>query len=79
MIPQRNDTDLEGLIAAYTREAAELKQALLDGALWEEVKERRSRVTQLAIAIHQKKERTGTHPAANALRAPEGLALDGDL
>jgi hypothetical protein len=49
--------ELENLINFYHLEEASLKQALLEGASWKELQDKRKKVTQLAIAIHQK------HPA----------------
>jgi hypothetical protein len=46
--------DLEKLIEFYYKEEGSLKEALLEGASWKELKDIRTRVTQLAIAIHQR-------------------------
>ena len=46
--------DLESLKVLYEKENEELKKRLLNGALWEEVKNQRLRVTELAIALHNK-------------------------
>lgn len=79
MIPDFNHMDLESLIDTYTREAAALKQALLDGVLWEEVKERRRRVTRLAIAIHRYKKGIGDDPATVTLRRANREELEDHL
>jgi hypothetical protein len=47
--------DLDTLKAMYEKEEMNLKTKLLNGALWEEVKEQRKTVTELSIALHRKK------------------------
>lgn len=59
-------TDLETLIELYRKEATELKDALLNGALWTEVKDKSDLVTQLARAIN--KRQAAGHPSENRLR-----------
>jgi len=58
--------DLNTLKTLYEAEAAALEDALIAGARWEDTRDQRQAVTDLAIAIHQM--RTGAHPAANELR-----------
>lgn len=58
--------DLNTLKALYEAEAAALEDALIAGARWEDTRSRRQTVTDLAIAIHER--RTGRHPAADDLR-----------
>jgi hypothetical protein len=48
------DINLEELIEVYRKEACELREALLSGASWDELKEKSATVTQLSIAIHSK-------------------------
>lgn len=56
--------DLESLKTLYQKENEELKSRLLNGALWEEVKAQRLRVTELSIALHNKfQSGYGGHPA----------------
>lgn len=56
--------DPDSLKALYERENEELKARLLNGALWNEVKEQRFRVTELSIALHKKIQKIqGTNPA----------------
>ena len=59
--------DIETLKALYEHESAMLKTALLNGALWEEVQSQRIRVTELSIALHQKRISL-SNPAESALR-----------
>jgi hypothetical protein len=47
--------DLETLKLLYENETAQLRTALLNGALWEDVQAQRIKVTELAIALHQKR------------------------
>lgn len=54
--------DLHTIKAMYEKEAEELSSALLNGATWEETREKRKSVTELSIALHQKRNPTG-HPA----------------
>ena len=54
--------DLNTLKALYEAEAAALQDSLLNGTSWEEARDQRQAVTELAIAIHNK--RFNTHPAA---------------
>ena len=44
--------DLDSLKVLFEKENEELKARLLNGASWEEVKDQRLRVTELAIALH---------------------------
>jgi hypothetical protein len=46
---------LEQLIDMYCNAENELKQALIDGALWEEVRDKRAVVTKLAQVIYNKR------------------------
>lgn len=54
--------DLETLKLLYENESAQLRTALINGALWEEVQSQRIKVTELSIAIHQKRM-SSTNPA----------------
>lgn len=60
--------DLETLKSLYENEAAQLKTALINGALWEDVQAQRIKVTELAIAIH-KKRTSSNNPAETTLRS----------
>jgi hypothetical protein len=59
--------DLETLKLLYEKEAAQLRSSLINGALWEDVQDQRIKVTELAIAIHQKRVANG-NPAESSLR-----------
>lgn len=59
--------DLNTLKIMYEREAAELERALLRGVSWDDLREQRKNVTELAIALHQKRF-SSMHPAGSALR-----------
>ncbi|HEU4473114.1 MAG TPA: hypothetical protein VFR58_18610 [Flavisolibacter sp.] len=61
--------DLDTLKTMYEQEASVLKTALLSGASWEELHEQRQMVTELAIALHQKKQSVGAHPAETRSRS----------
>jgi hypothetical protein len=52
-----NHIKLEELIETYRKEACELRDSLLSGSSWEELKEKSAVVTQLSIAIHSKNPR----------------------
>jgi len=65
--------DLDSLKALYKRENEELKSKLLNGALWEEVKDQRLRVTELSIALANKLQSDLTNnPAEFPFRNIEG-------
>ena len=59
--------DLPVLKVMYEQEAEVLQRALLNGATWEEVREQRKKVTDLAIAMH-KKRFASTNPAESSSR-----------
>lgn len=63
-----SELDLDYLKQIYEAEASRLKTSLLNGATWEEMKDQRKRVTELAIALH-KKMNTSTNPAESADRS----------
>ena len=60
--------DLNILKEMYERESSKLKEALLHGADWEAVRDQRHTVTELAIAIHQKRFPQNNNPAENDVR-----------
>jgi hypothetical protein len=49
-----SEMDVDAVRAAYEKEAAQLKASLLNGTPWEEMKDQRQKVTELAIALHKK-------------------------
>ena len=56
--------DLDSLRTLYERENQELRTKLLNGALWEEVKDQRLRITELSIALDKKlQSKSGANPA----------------
>jgi hypothetical protein len=57
-----NRLELVQLMALYKKEANSLKQQLLNGTGWEELKEKRDIVTELAAAIHKKNIESGNPP-----------------
>ena len=59
--------DLNILKTMYDKEAGVLKNALLNGASWDEVKELRRKVTEISIAIHKQRYRSG-NPAESSSR-----------
>ena len=60
--------DLETLHFLYTEETNKLRRALINGASWEEVKDQRKNVTELAIALH-KKTNSSVNPSEHPLRS----------
>ena len=59
--------ELEALKKLYEAEAEKLTVSLLNGATWEEVKDQRKLVTDLAIAVHKKKH-SSSNPAETSMR-----------
>ena len=57
--------DINTLKLMYEKESAALKAALISGTSWEELRDKRQVVTDLAIAIHQKRFRINNNPAEN--------------
>jgi hypothetical protein len=60
--------DLNTLKGMYETESRELKTALLSGMGWDDLREKRMRVTELAIAIHKKRTMPGNNPAEASTR-----------
>ena len=56
--------DLDALSQMYEMEADKLRMALINGASWDDMREQRHVVTELAIAIHRQRKSDG-HPAGN--------------
>ena len=59
--------ELEKLVSTYNLEAEELKKALLSGTPWEELKDKKKRISQLASIIHKHNISKG-NPAENTIR-----------
>lgn len=65
--------DVDSLKTLYKRENEELETRLLNGALWQEVKAQRLRVTELSIALHNKfQSGNNGHPAEFSSSEIEG-------
>jgi hypothetical protein len=63
---------LEDLRNMYERADSELKAALLSGAGWEEVQDKRRLVTELSIHLHKRTHRNSvSSPADTPLRSEE--------
>lgn len=62
-----NELNLDELREVYEKESALLKTSLLNGSSWDELKEQRQKVTELAIALH-KKINTSANPAESTGR-----------
>jgi hypothetical protein len=60
----------EQITSLFQKADQELKQALLDGADWKEISDKRFRYTELSIELHKRKtpEDFGYSPADTALR-----------
>jgi hypothetical protein len=61
----------EELKKMYAKADAELTQALLEGAAWEDLRYKTSLVTKISIALHKKQhpEWYNIGPADNSIRA----------
>ena len=62
------DMDVEALRETYDKESAKLKTSLLSGSSWDDMKDQRKAVTELAIALH-KKMHTSNNPAESVDRS----------
>ena len=58
-----SNLDLDTLKAMYEKGQAELTSSLLSGALWNELKEQRKKLTEVAIMLHKKAQIMGLDPA----------------
>lgn len=68
-----SDLDTDALRDAYEKESAKLKASLLNGTSWEEMKDQRKKVTELAIALH-KKINTSGNPAESLDRSQKRVS-----
>lgn len=68
-----NDLEVDALRQAYENESLKLKSSLLNGASWEEMKDQRKKVTELAIALHKKINVSG-NPAESADRSEKRVS-----
>ena len=62
------ELDIDALREAYEKESAKLRASLINGFSWEEMKDQRKKVTELAIALH-KKINTSGNPAESTDRS----------
>jgi hypothetical protein len=60
--------DIHTLKEMYEKEASALKAALISGISWDDLKDKRQVVTDLAIAIHQKRFPMNVNPAESGMR-----------
>lgn len=63
-----SEMDLDSLRDVYEKESAKLKASLLSGTSWDEMKDQRKKVTELAIALHKKMHVSG-NPAESMDRS----------
>jgi len=68
-----NELGVDELRETYEKESSKLKASLLKGTSWEELKEQRLKVTELAIALH-KKVNTSSNPAESTDRSEKRIA-----
>lgn len=66
--------DIEALKFLYEREASSLRSALIKGQKWEDLRDQRVRVTELAIALHKKMQSIKGNPAEISTRKDSGFA-----
>jgi len=64
-----SEMDAEALRDVYEKESAKLKASLLSGTPWEEMKDQRQKVTELAIALHKKINSSSGNPAESVDRS----------
>ena len=63
MNPPLSNLDLDTLKAMYEKGQAELNSSLLSGAAWNDLKEERKKLTEIAILLHKKAQAMGLNPA----------------
>ena len=68
-----NELDAEALKDIYEKESAKLKASLINGSSWEEMKDQRQKVTELAIALHKKINSSG-NPAESIDRSEKRVS-----
>jgi len=68
-----SEMDVDALKNAYEKESSKLKASLLSGLSWEEMKDQRKKVTELAIALH-KKINTSGNPAESVDRSEKRVS-----
>lgn len=68
-----SELDVDELRNVYEKESSKLKASLINGTSWEELKDQRQKVTELAIALHKKINSTG-NPAESADRSEKRVS-----
>jgi hypothetical protein len=68
-----SELDVDELKNVYERESAKLKASLLNGSSWEELKDQRQKVTELAVALH-KKINSSSNPAESTDRSEKRIS-----
>jgi len=68
-----SEMELGLLKTNYEKELANLKALLLSGSSWDDMKDQRKKVTELAIALH-KKINTSANPAESADRSEKRIS-----
>lgn len=58
---------------AFEKESAKLKASLISGSSWEDLKDQRQKVTELAIALH-KKINASSNPAESTDRSEKRVS-----
>lgn len=64
--------DVESLRILYAKKNRELLDALLDGALWQDVENQRKAVTEIGVLLQKKLQEKGkVSPAEFSIRNPD--------
>jgi hypothetical protein len=67
-----SEMDIDELRDVYEKESSKLKISLINGISWEELKDQRTKVTELAIALHKKINST-SNPAESIDRSEKRI------
>jgi hypothetical protein len=67
-----SEMDVDELRDVYEKESSKLKISLINGTSWEELKDQRTKVTELAIALHKKINST-SNPAESIDRSEKRI------
>jgi hypothetical protein len=68
-----SELDIDSLREVYETEASKLKTSLLNGSSWEEMKDKRKIVTELAIELNKKINASG-NPAESVDRSEKRVS-----
>jgi hypothetical protein len=71
MLSELRQLDIETLTQMYFLETDRLRQAVINGAAWEDVQQQRHRLIDVEVALYQKKR---FQPPASDLRRIAGRA-----